>query len=378
MNIGIPYIRRVAGETRLCSEIVYRKQKFELFYSVASEYEGWFSTDRCDAFVVAMILQAMSRNENIEVEGALSSRLIHSLEHFFIPMMSQAFEPLHSIKISPASLISISAKGGGVGTGFSGGIDSFTAVIQHLVRESSVDHKVNALLFNNVGSHGSQCSNESRILFRHRYALARVFADEIGVPLVAVDSNVGEIFPIDFIRMHPALNASVALALQGQFQRFYYASTYKYADCGVNRTDDIARFDPLAFHLFSTESLDCVPTGSQFSRVQKTKLVAEYEASHRHLNVCVDGAYQGRNCSDCFKCHRTLLTLDLLGLADLYRNVFDLGKFEKQRLRNLLKTLTYRRGTFESEIAELVRAEGHGYIAYAYRLRHLLDRLIWD
>ena len=265
--------------------------------------------------------------------------------------------------------------GRGVATGFSGGIDSFATVIQHLVQDSSPDHRVTHFLFHNVGSHAHGKPEDARKLFWQRYEKVQPFAREMGIPVIPVDSNLGEIFPLDFIKMHSALNASIPLVLQNQFQRFYYASTYKYADCGVNRTDDIARFDPVAFHLLSTESLQCVSTGCHLSRVEKTKLVAAYEPSHRYLNVCVDPAFKGQNCSVCFKCSRTLLTLELLGVADRYKDVFDLEKFSRVRSQYLLKVLRYKRGSFEAEIAELFRERGRGIFLGAFWLRQLWDTL---
>lgn len=377
MHIRAGVLTTDAASARLSAPIVCDDgRRRELWYSLPAEHADWFAADRADGFVVGLLLQAMGRNEDIITEAAMSSRLWHSLSQFYIPMMTQAFPNLHPIVIRPPALTTETKPADGVATGFSGGIDSFAAVVQHFAQEKSPEHRVTHFLFHNVGSHGHGKAEDSRKLFWQRYEMVQPFAREAGIPVIPVDSNLAEIFPIDFIRMHPALNASIPLVLQNQFQRYYYASTYKYADCGVNRTDDVARFDPLAFHLFSTEGLDCVSTGGQLSRVAKTELVAAYEPSHRYLNVCVDPAFEGRNCSVCFKCCRTLLTLELLGLAELYKNVFDLEKFRRVRNRYVMKVLRHKRGSFEAEIADLFRARGAGLPVAAFRLRHLLDRLV--
>lgn len=376
MQISLPVLTSDSRQSLLTARVVSGTNSQHLFYSVPAEYSHWFSTDRCDGFVVGLLFQAMQRNEDMVVEGPLSSRLFHSLQGFWIPMMARAFANLHPIKIFAGVLVGDGPAGCGVATGFSGGIDSFATVIQHLVQESSPGHRITHFLFHNVGSHGHGSAEDARRLFSQRYEMVQPFAREAGIPLIPVDSNLGEIFPIDFIRMHSALNASIPLVLQKHFQRYYYASTYKYADCGVNRTDDIARFDPLAFYLLSTEGLDCVSTGCQMSRVEKTAMVATYEPSHRYLNVCVDPSFEGRNCSVCFKCCRTLLTLELLRVADLYKDVFDLEKFSRVRNRYVLKILRYKRGSFEAEIADLFRAKGAGLPVVAFRLRHLLDKLL--
>ena len=369
INISRPVKDINEVRARLSATVQFGKESQELYYSLRPEYASWFSTDRCDGFVVGLLFQAMERNENIKVDGPLSSRLYHSLRSFFIPMMAKAFPDLHPIEILASDLIDDPAKGTGVATGFSGGIDSFAAVIQHHVQETSPSHRISHFLFHNVGSHGHRDAEESRRTFRLRYQIALPFAQEIGIPLVPIDSNLAEIFPTNFIRMHSALNASVPLVLQNQFRRYFYASTYKYDDCGVKLTDDVARFDPMAFHLFSTESLDCVSTGCQMSRVEKTEFIASFEPTRRFLNVCVDPAFLGRNCSVCFKCMRTLFTLELLGVLPLYKDIFDLKKFRSSRKWYLRDVLLYKRGSFEAEIADRIMATKTGFLANALRIR---------
>lgn len=347
----------------------------EIFYAIPRENADWFALERLDGFLVGILLQAMAENEEIRMESAISSRLYHSLRDFFIPLVAGTYRNLSVISIVPSSLTDARLDGRGVATGFSAGVDSFAAVIQHFLNESSPDHKISHFLFNNVGSHGSE--REGERLFRERLDKVRPFADEIGVPLVAIHSNIPEVLPMDFLTMHSAVNASIPLVLQNQFQRFYYASAYSYADCGVGHSDDFARLDPLALHLLSTESLECVSTGCQMSRVAKTELVASYEPSHRYLSVCVDPRYHGTNCSSCFKCRRTLLTLEMLGLADRYDRVFDLQEFRRHKTRYLFECLRYERASFEAEIAELIRKKRRGPFSTVLRLRRLWDRFAW-
>jgi hypothetical protein len=375
MIIGHPRIT-VQGETCVLSASIDCLDGAQnLFYSLPLRYSDWFSIDRCDGFVVGVLFQAMARNEDIVVKAPMSSRLYHSLQEFFIPMMTQGFSNLHKISILPSHLLDDPASGRGVATGFSGGIDSFACFVQHSELENSYSHKLSHLLFFNAGSHSTGSNDRARELFYQRYSTLKPFTEEAGIPFIPVDSNVSEIFSVDFVRMHPALNVSIPLVLQNQFQRYYYSSGYKYADCGVSRTDDAARFDPLAFHLFSTEGLDCISTGGQMSRVEKTRTIADFEPSYRFLNVCVDPAYEGRNCSVCFKCCRTLMTMELLGVSERYSGVFDIDKFQGVRNRYLLNCLRAKSGTFEEEVAALFRDEGNGPWRMAFRAAQLFNRL---
>ena len=353
MRIGRCVLEVGVDSARLSAPIICGDgQPRELWFSLPAAHADWFATDRCDGFVVALLLQAMERNENIVTDAPMSSRLWHNLSQFYIPMMTQAFPNLHPIKIIPASLTNEVTLACGVATGFSGGIDSFTAIVRHFVEEKTEAHRVTHFLFHNVGSHGTGNAEDARRLFRQRFESVQPFAKEVGIPTVPVDSNLGYIFPMDYVKTYSAINPAVLLVLQNKFHRYYYASGYKYADCRIAPVKDIAYLDPMAVHLLSTESLDCVSTGGELSRVEKTALVATYEPSYRYLNVCVDSAFEGRNCSVCFKCRRTMLTLELLGLDHLYRQVFDFEKFAKVRRRYLKEIILHYPHSFEQEIAE--------------------------
>ena len=275
MRISGCVLKTDAASARLSAKITCADgQPRELWFSLPAAHADWFATDRCDGFVVGLLLQAMERNENIVTEAPMSSRLWHSLSQFYIPMMTQAFPNLHRIEILPAALTTEVKPAGGVATGFSGGIDSFAAVVRHFAQEKSPEHRVTHFLFHNVGSHGTGNAEADRRLFRQRYATVQPFAKEAGIPAVPVDSNLGHVFPMDYVKTYSAVNPAVLLVLQNKFRRYYYASGYKYADCRIAPVKDIAYLDPMAVHLLSTESLDCVATGGEMSRVEKTAFVA--------------------------------------------------------------------------------------------------------
>mgnify|MGYP003577444638 FL=1 len=104
-------------------------------------------------------------------------------------------------------------------------------------------------------------------------------------------------------------------------------------------------------------------------------MVTEFEPSRRYLNVCVDPAFEGRNCSVCFKCRRTLMTLELLGKAEDYREVFDLEKFRATKNSYLARVLRYKKGSFDAEIADLIRQKGSGAWQTLFTLRGQWDQL---
>ena len=90
--------------------------------------------------------------------------------------------------------------------------------------------------------------------------------------------------------------------------------------------------------LFSTEATEFRAIGTSLSRLEKARLVTNLVASYEYLDVCTadpDARMQSSipNCSACWKCVRQLMTLELLGQIDQYKNVFDLEKFRANRKR---------------------------------------------
>ncbi len=82
--------------------------------------------------------------------------------------------------------------------------------------------------------------------------------------------------------------------------------------------------------------------------------VAEFEPPHRFLNVCASGEGSGRNCSRCFECCRTLLTLEILGQTEAFAGVFDLDAYQQERRRFVRKVLKKdRKNPLNREILEL-------------------------
>jgi hypothetical protein len=157
----------------------------------------------------------------------------------------------------------------------------------------------------------------------------------------------------------------VPLLFQKLFAKYYYASAYRYADCYLGPTHDLAYTDPAAVHLLSTESLEALSVGCQRSRVEKTARLSDFEASYRFLNVCSDPGAFGVNCSTCSKCCRTLLTLELLGKIDEYGAVFDLSRYSRARDRYIVTLLANPHESFNNEILEFANS-----IGYRFSRRH--------
>lgn len=239
--------------------------------------------------------------------------------------------------------------------GFSGGIDSFSNYYEHSGDRAPEEYHITHFVYNNVGSHGRDPSGKDHTVFLQRYEALRLVADGLGKPLIMVDSNLDEVIGMDFQLTHTVRNAVVALLMQNTIGKFLYASGYSFNKTRVQPWHDMAVLDPVVLPLLGTENLECIASGGQYTRVEKTICVSRMEASHKYLDVCVhpQDAHNVINCSRCWKCLRTTLTLSVLGKLDDYRSVFDVEVY--RRFENLFLIEVLSSGdSFAVEIAGLI------------------------
>jgi hypothetical protein len=371
---------RTSGATaRLQCEVVTASGPETLWFEVPRAHAAHLDTERYDGLVVALLPRAMARGEDITVRGALSLRLHFNLAHFYMAVQAPLVRTDRAVRIHPDTVIDRVAepRPRAAATGFSAGVDSFAALHDHFVTESRPGYRITHLLLNNVGSHGQRDPAAARRLFMQRHAAVRGYAEEAGLDLVTVDSNLDEVLGLDFEQTHTPRNVAVALLLQPLLGRFYYASTYRYADCGVRENFDSGSTDPIALPLLATETLDLVATGSQHTRVVKTALLAAVPGANRYLNVCTNAAAAGHNCSRCKKCARTQLTLEALGMLPDFGAVFSPTDWPATRDDFIAETLLGPRILpLSRELRSFLEAQGYRFTwrQRALALRHVIPK----
>lgn len=298
-----------------------------LWFSTTKEYGKYLCHERGDAFLVAMLLYAVNHNEDITLEVPVSERLYYTLSRHFTQALTTLFPGSRKVKIicDIASTPLSSEKA--VGTGLSCGIDSFCTVTEHMDDACPPNYRLTHLTFFNVGASGDYGGDYARELFHKRINAVKPCADELGLPLVTLDSNISEILDMNFVPSHTYRNVAGVLALQKLFSIYYYSSGYSLMQFACD-SSDTSHYDVYLLDMLSTENTKFYSSGEVYSRVEKTDIVAKNPLSYKYLNVCVTAE---TNCSRCHKCQRTLTTLDILGKLKLYDNVFDLTDYIDQR-----------------------------------------------
>lgn len=231
-------------------------------------------------------------------------------------------------------------RGGGIiGTGISCGVDSLSTIYDHFIKEDDEDYKINALFLFNCGTHGDFENPKTYELYEKRYEMNKQAADEMGLPVYQVNSNLHAFtHKIGEQRVGYFALWSCALALEKSIKMYYASSSNEYEEIKVfskfMKDFDMAEFcESYLVPLIRTENIEFIVDGCQYRRTQKTENISDWTIAQKYLNVCVNST-DGSNCSKCSKCMRTLIPLDVMGKLDKFSDVFDLDMYRKNAYRN--------------------------------------------
>ena len=355
----------------LSAKVSFQGREEECFYSVPRQYSGMADTESSNCFLAGMIYPAMRYGEDIEIKGVVSARLLYNLNEYLVPLMTICDPRLKRIRISAVAVDDCGCREAkAVGTGFSGGIDSFATICEHFVRPEPEGFRLTHLFFFNVGAHGiPKKPGDMEAIerqFRARYEKFKGYPDEAGLPFVPVDSNVHKFHPWGHLEVATFATVSAVMFLQRGIRRYFLASSghtyrqlWKFLGDG-GRPDAIERMNMMLLPWLSTESLDLVDDGNLYDRSQKTVLVANYPPAAKYLNVCYGHDTLDTNCSVCSKCARTLLTLDILGKLDEFAGVFDIPRYRREVRRRLIaETIVQeKKNLFSKHQMDLARERG--------------------
>ena len=354
--------------------------KNTIWASVPIEYENYFTTNRYDGFLVALLYPAMFYREDIEVDGAVSKRLLRNINTYIQDILLAYNPKLYKVTITANDTTNeIIQTAKHIGTGFSGGIDSFSTIYDNYVLESDPEYKIDTFVFLNVGSHGKYYEEKTKVLFQNRYNYLKKYTDTVNLPFIPVDTNIHYYYQEWMHQLTLPLNLTAGiLLLEKMFTKYYVASPgYDYNQwidiASKTRNNALPSFaDPYLLPLLSTETTEFIPDGTQHTRLQKTINIINYPLTRQFLDVCWYDEPQKKGCGICPKCSRVGQTLSIIGKLNDYKDVLNLEKYRRSELRLKCRAvLGYKHDPFMYDIVNFAKQNGKKYPSSSGAYTHL-------
>jgi hypothetical protein len=328
MIIHQPEIIRQNGYAILYAKIEMAKKRENfpdnIWYRVPERFAPYLKI-QSDAFLVASLLTGMYFEEDIQVRGTVSPRLAYHLEEYQFILNLRTPDVVRPVSIRYEHLSPVGGNPAGVGTTFSGGVDSLFTIWKHLPQNQP---DPNYQITHGIFIRGFDILHNENDDYQQLFSQYSREASEIGIELIELETNVVSMTHqrMNLSYFYGPLILSTGLAMSGLFHRFYIPSSWDYHT--LQHTAHAS--DPLVDGFLSTDAMEIVHHGSTHRRIEKVEQIANWEPAQKILWVCLEAKFKEHswNCSRCEKCVRTMIPLYALGVLDKFKT------FEKPIQKN--------------------------------------------
>lgn len=304
--------KKVSGDKAILSAEIespgFNNDIKKIFFSFPKEYSDHMPLS-ADPFFPAVLIPAMVAGEDLEINPAISEKILDNQSTIQDIFKTWHPDKLSKINVRANSFYESSANASRKNaTFFSLGVDSMYTMLKYLPGNNLPEgSQLNTLVY--MKGLELPLSKYSAGQDKEVIAAIKNVASHYSLDLITGETNMRDIFPLDFVKLYlgPCL-ASIALSLSEGFKNFYIPSHYSYADLFPVASS------PLLDHLWSNDSTSIIHDGSEKERAGKvTSLIANDSFALDNLRVCVDNEGGNYNCCRCWKCVRTMLTLEIIG-----------------------------------------------------------------
>ena len=236
------------------------------------------SADRCDGFIVMILLTAMlEQTTRIKSDYPISQKLWYNLTYHVIPQLvimdRRRFKNL-TLEM-PTTKDMYSPKE--IGVGMSRGVDSFATFYEYYDFPNE-DYKLTSLTYYNVGAHHGQGVKGRTMNDRFWGQLqgTEKFCQDYNYPLLSVNSNLYFFLKkitnknIRFDQTHTYRNLGCTLLFQRYFKKYYYSSAYNLDKFKAKADADCAYYEKWLIPLLGTENTEFYNANQALNRIEKT------------------------------------------------------------------------------------------------------------
>ena len=338
MKIILNKIEKVVTENSVRISCLVESENispYTIWYEVQKDFEMYLCDDRADAFLVGLLPYFMAHSNvnditEVFINSPISEKLYYQLVKYYIPTVASSTEMFNPIVIHPSSFVSnLSSSENCVGTGISGGVDSFYTAYKHL-NTDMLQYNITHGVYYNTGMFGGFDGTGEQLLLNR----AKSICKELNIIFLSISSNIcTDIYKMLHAAIISPMFMSFILALQKLFRVYYHSSETPFSMFVIDEHNSES-YDLLNVHCFSTESLTFYSAGGEINRIGKLKYLNNYELVKNELVVCPGNSVKSsrfNNCSKCAKCTYTMLGLDALGILNNFSHVFDVDLFYKNK-----------------------------------------------
>ena len=354
----------IDGQVKLSVAIEGLSGIDSLWYMVPENSFSWV-TRSLDPFVVGTVQMAMTAGANLEVHGSVSRSLLQNLEDFirawaiwkpnvFKSIGIRAHDEVKQDKpfVEPAAVC-----------GFSGGLDSSFTSFRHATG-SGVRYSLP--LKAGVMVHGFDIPLDEPDEFRRAFAKAKQQMKSLGLELIPVATNFMSL-PVNWSLSFGSGVASVLMLFSRRFDRGLIAQGVPFGS--LNHFYEGS--NPLTDPLLSSALFRIIADGAGFDRFEKAKIVSQWPEALRYMRVCWEGAKRDRNCCECEKCIRTILTFRVMGLG--LPECFEHDVSDDQ-IANMRHLKPIKLDIFYQPMVQIAEAQGIGGESWVQAVRRCIRR----
>jgi hypothetical protein len=350
-----------------------------VFFETTAAYADALTCDP-HAFLTAAVIPAMQHGEKrVKIDAAVCPDLLHGL----LTNMSwlRAWYPTDlkrvSLETGPAPWQARSGGQSRSASFLSGGIDSLATLRTNRLAYSS-DHPgaiKDCLIVHGFDIGGLEMQGEEEESFQRAIASLQPIASDGQVELIPIQTNIRHLDDDVYFwmyKLHGAALAAVAHAFSRRLGRVYIGST-------VN----IPYIDPWGSHPlldpnYSSSNLQTRHDSIRLSRLDKVRVIADWEVALCNLRVCTMNPPDQLNCGKCEKCIRTMT--ELLALGKLAQAASFPVHDVSPELLNTIEITTDHQEAWYLEMIEPLAARGRPDLVEAIKRKSSEFRrhLAWD
>jgi hypothetical protein len=316
-----------SGWSRITTPLDIDGKRFDLWIETPEAYGRYLVFERADAFLAGILMFAMMHKHDIICNVPVSSELLFKSEKQLIHTIAKHDKKAYAPKITAETIVEPIKSEGGVATGISLGLDSFTTIAEHYNTKYGNLNLTHLFTFNNGVVGGFYQKNNWDFVASKIFKNEQKVCEELGLPLVQVNTNLHSLYKtrVDFYATYWL--SMMVLSMNKLISTYFISSNgedFSQFKCVDTIAQDCATYDFLIIYAFSTNGLRLLSGGGEKDRMEKMQVVSEFPLGRKYLQSCLTQYY---NCMRCQKCKRNLVTMDALGKLEEFSEVYDIAYY---------------------------------------------------